>query len=60
MTNPLLQADDQTCWTQFRQGNDVALGQLMTRHVAALYHPYGSAKLRVTAFPFRYVEKSGK
>lgn len=40
MTNPLLQADDQTCWTQFRQGNDVALGQLMTRHVAALYH-YG-------------------
>lgn len=32
--------NDITCWNQFRQGDDVALGQLMNRYYAALYQ-YG-------------------
>ena len=38
--NPYTRPDDITCWNQFRAGDDVALGQLMKRHYAALYQ-YG-------------------
>lgn len=40
-------ASDTDCWNHFRQGNDVALGQLMTRHFAALYQ-YGCSFCRQT------------
>lgn len=33
-------SEDILLWNRFRQGNDVALGQLMQRHFSALYH-YG-------------------